>query len=356
VEFNGAPVTPSSVSKSGATTTISYLVPNPPLASGSTNSAGLTVKDNRGISYSRQETFVVATYATLPTAAALPASAVDKTAKGFKIKTYQIDGGTPAGTIAYNEDLLAGNLGPNVATASAAGGVDTNGYYTWPGVINFDTTITAQNGYFNDPDYTDSDFPGIPGDTGSIANFAEEILAALEFTNTGMYTVAVNTDWTGFPNATDGYQVRVGVNPLNAASSTVVGFFDANAPAGPARGVANSPFQFYVTKAGIYPFRLLYYQSTGSANLEWFVVNPDGTRTLINDPDKSDAVPAYYKWTTPPQGPTLSISRSASGITITFEGTLQSATTINGNWTDVPGNSPMPVSATEPHVFYRSKR
>jgi hypothetical protein len=73
----------------------------------------------------------------------------------------------------------------------------------------------------------------------------------------------------------------------------VLGFFDANAPAGPARGMANAPFQFYVAKAGSYPFRLMYYQSAGSANLEWFILNSDGTRTLINDAAKADSVPAY---------------------------------------------------------------
>ena len=53
----------------------------------------------------------MAAYETLPLSAYLPASAVDKTKKGFKIKTYQIDGGDQTGTIAYNEDLLAGKLG-----------------------------------------------------------------------------------------------------------------------------------------------------------------------------------------------------------------------------------------------------
>ena len=105
----------------------------------------------------------------------------------------------------------------------------------------------------------------------------------LGFKAIGMYSMAVNTDWTGFPNASDGYQVRAGTDPLNAASSVVLGFFDALAPAGPDRGLANAPFQFYVAKAGSYPFRLMYYQSAGSANLEWFILNADGTRTLIDD-------------------------------------------------------------------------
>ncbi len=244
LSFNGTPVTPTTVSKSGATTTISYSAPNAPLPSGSNHSIGLTVQDNRGTSSTSTASFAVPAYATLPTAAGLPDGAVDKTKQGFRIRTYQIDGGTQESTIAYNEALLAGEQGPNVANLTDVGGVDANGYFTWTSYINFDTTLGA-NGYFNDPDFVTSLFPGIPGTpetTGPDENFVEEILAALEFTAPGMYTMAVNTDWTGFPNGTDGYLVRAGTNPLDPNSSVRVGFFDALAPEGPARGVANSPF------------------------------------------------------------------------------------------------------------------
>ncbi len=181
----------------------------------------------------------------------------------------------------------------------------------------------------------------------------EEILAALEFKTPGMYTMAVNTDWTGFPNGSDGYLVRAGADPLVSASSVTLGYFDALAPAGPARGVANSPFQFYVPQTGIYPFRLMYYQTAGSANLEWFVLNADGTRTLINDAAKADAIPAYYQWTA---APTLSVARSPGGFTITFTGTLQSADSLPGQWTDLPGASPMTLQPSGPMKFYRAKQ
>ena len=115
----------------------------PPLPSGSTNTAAMTIKDNKGTSYSTSETFVVAKYGTLPAAAALPASAVDKSKKGFRIHTYQIEGGERTGTIAYNEQVLAGTLGSNVANLEDVGGVDANGYFTWPGVVNFDTDTTG---------------------------------------------------------------------------------------------------------------------------------------------------------------------------------------------------------------------
>ncbi len=354
--FNGATVSPSSVTKSGTTTTIAYTAANPPLPSGSTNTATMSIKDNQGRSYSTSETFVVARYGTLPAAAGLPDSAVDKSKKGFRIRSYQIEGGERTGTIAYNEQVLAGALGDNLANLDDAGGVDATGYFTWPGVINFDTDPLAQNGYFNDPDFTASTFAGIPGLNGSLEEFAQEFITALEFDVPGMYTMVVNTDWTGFPNESDGFQVRSGTEPTNATSSVVLGFFDALAPAGPDRGVANSPFLVYVPKAGIYPFRLLYFQTAGTANLEWFTTDADGVRALIGDAANAKSVPAYYQWTTPPSAPDLSLARSATGIVITFSGTLQSADSVTGTWADVAGTSPLNVPTTSAGKFYRAKR
>lgn len=356
LSFAGSSVVPTSVSKVGATTTIRYSVPNAPLPSGNTFPATITIKDNKGKSYSSSASLVVPIYATLPASAGLPASSVKPADRGFKIRTYQTDGGTQDGTIAYNEALLAGQNGPNVANLADAGGVDAKGYFTWPSYINFDTTGGA-NGYFNDPDFVTSMFPGIPGTPetgGPVENFVEEIVAALEFRAPGMYTMAVNTDWTGFPNASDGYLVRAGIDPLKPESSVRVGFFDALAPAGPDRGVANSPFQFYVSKAGIYPFRLMYYQTTGSANLEWFMVGADGKRALIND---TDGIVAYSAWTAAPVvDPTVSISKTANGLSIAFTGALQSATSLAGPWSDVGGASPLSVTAAEPAKFYRAKQ
>jgi hypothetical protein len=355
--FNGSSVAPTGVSKSGATTTISYSVPNQPLASGSTNAASLTIKDNTGASYSITAALSLPRYETLPANAAMPASAVDRTKKGFKIKMYQIDGGALEGTIAYNESLLAGDLGPNVANLEDAGGVDSDGYFTWPGVINFDTDQFAQNGFFNDPDFTASLFPGIPGNTfegDPISNFAMEILTALEFTEAGMYTMVVNTDWTGFPNEEDGYLLRAGSDPTDPASSVTLSFFDALAPAG-VRGLANSSFLVYVPQPGIYPFRLLYYQGDGTANLEWFELHEDGTRVLINDTANARTIPAYYEWEFT-AAPTLGVARSGAGLTITFTGTLQSAPAVTGPWTDVAGASPMAVTANAAAAFYRAKQ
>jgi hypothetical protein len=189
-----------------------------------------------------------------------------------------------------------------------------------------------------------------------IENFVEEIVAALEFKTRGIYTMGVTTDSSDFLNGTDGYLVRSGLDPLNASSSTIIGFYDANAPNEDSRGVANSPFQVYVPQPGIYPFRLMYYQSAGTANLEWFVINPDGTRTLINDPSKADTIPAYYEWTTPP-APTIAIARSPNGVTITFTGILEQTTDLPAaQWQTFSGSTEVTMPADGPHKFFRAKQ
>jgi hypothetical protein len=53
--------------------------------------------------------------------------------------------------------------------------------------------------------------------------------------------------------------------------------------------------------------------------------------------------------------PTLSFQRTATGLTITYSGTLQSADALTGQWSIVPGaTSPFDVVATEPQKFYRA--
>ncbi len=64
-------------------------------------------------------------------------------------------------------------------------------------------------------------------------------------------------------------------------------------------------------------------------------------------------------WYGPPAvaaGPTLGVARSATGVTVTFTGTLQSATAVTGPYTDVAGaTSPYPSAASGAGVYYRSR-
>jgi hypothetical protein len=55
--------------------------------------------------------------------------------------------------------------------------------------------------------------------------------------------------------------------------------------------------------------------------------------------------------------PTLSYAVASGGkLTLTFTGTLQSAATVNGTWTDVSSSSPQSVSTPTGNQFYRARQ
>jgi hypothetical protein len=272
LSLNSSPVSPTIVRREGSATYITYNLPSPPFNPGSTQLTSLTIRDTNNNTYTSTRSFVVPVFGVLNASVALPPSAIDKSNKGFKIRTYQVDAPTGNG-VQLAENILAGDYGPNVADLTAAGGVDTNGYFTWPGVINLDLG-TGANGHFNDPEYPASPFPGIPGAPATFnptEHFAVELYTALEFTNAGLYTMVVNSD--------DDFATRSGTNPLDVFSAVALGAFDA--PGG--RGASDTAFQFYVQQPGVYGFRTVYEQGGAAANLEWFMINSDGTRVLIND-------------------------------------------------------------------------
>jgi len=365
LSLDGTAVTPSSVVQTISSTTIAYNLPSgASFGSGSTNTVNLTLKDSKGSAYTDNASFVVAAYKSLPVSAALPVTAVNTNDIGFKIKTYQIDGPSTNGvsqTLAYNEAILAGDDGTNTITVPdpVFGKLDTNGYFTWSGVINFDSNTNGADGYFTAPNYPKTGFPGIPGNTPNSGensqNFVNEILTAVHFTQPGMYTMSVITDWTGFPDAADGFELRCGLNPTNASSSVVLGSYQPGDTNAATRGVENAPLIFYVPKAGYYPFRLFYFETSTASQLEWIMENPDGTRALVND--VTNSVTTYYQWTVPAAPPVLSIARAPGGITLTFTGTLQSASSPSGPWTDLAGASPLTVAVTSgaKAQFYRAK-
>jgi hypothetical protein len=55
-------------------------------------------------------------------------------------------------------------------------------------------------------------------------------------------------------------------------------------------------------------------------------------------------------------GPTLSLARTATGITLTFEGTLESADSVTGPWTAVQGASPQNITTSTGTKFFRARR
>jgi hypothetical protein len=123
-------------------------------------------------------------------------------------------------------------------------------------------------------------------------------------------------------------------------------------------GSVDSLAGFAVPSAGVYPLRLVSGHANGAANLEWFSVQPDSTRILINDTSNTNALLAFRARTVPTQ--ILFDPPSLSGNTVVISwhgtGTLQEATSINGPWqTSTSQANPQSAPISGNLRFYRIK-
>lgn len=209
----------------------------------------------------------------IPEGGALPVSAADATRPGFLWRVHQV--ATSQGTtLARTEAQLAGTLGDNIADPNAQGAAAQVAQppnpatapieFIMPAVLNIAQVGDSAQGNFT----PDEQMPGIPGTTASTDNIAGEVLTYLDLP-AGEIVMGVNSD--------DGFRVAIGgANPTDKFA-TRVGEFDAG------RGSADTIFRFTITKAGLYPARLIWNEGGGGADLEWFTQKADGTKVLVND-------------------------------------------------------------------------
>lgn len=275
--FDGAIVSPS-ITQAGAMTRIDYIPPTL-LASGSSHTVRLDLQDSasQSVFQTHPLNFVVPEYGLVAPESAASSDKVDQTKPGFKIRPYQTAANNPD-NLSWTEEQLAGLKGPNLAKLS---GADANGFYDWESVINFDLATSGSGGGFSAP----SPFPGLPGtgprDAGT-GNAALEILTFLEFPEPGLYVMGVSSD--------DGFRLTTGVNAADKFSVTLDEFDGA-------RHAEENQFNVLVPKPGIYPFRLIWESSSGSASLRWFTVH-EGRRILINDTNAPNFIKAYREGAT----------------------------------------------------------
>jgi hypothetical protein len=139
--------------------------------------------------------------------------------------------------------------------------------------------------------------------------------------------------------------IRSDVNPRLAEWDGPKGF-----------GAVDVTFGFAVPQAGIYPLRLVSGQEAGNANLEWFSIQADGTRILMNDTSSPDAL-RTFRARTAVQQPVFNVPAFAGGsvsISWTGSGILQETTSLGGSWSTSPSqNNPQTVAATSGNKFYR---
>lgn len=214
-----------------------------------------------------------------------------------------------------------GSLAPNLADLSQA---NADGTFDEPTTINY-------NGAAGDiGDFTgDRPIPGLPGITGSTDNDAMEIITYIDFPAVGMYTMGFNSD--------DGFRTTAMYAPGDTERLNV-GEFDGG------RGSSDTLYNVLVTKPGLYPFRTIWENGGGDLNLEWFTVNADGSKSLINDANDANALKAYRVLKTNP-AILQSVSAQASTFTVALADAGQSVTASSVSAT--LDGQPITVTATK---------
>ncbi len=262
------------------------------------------------------------------------------TTSGFNYFTHQ--GGGNIVNLLVAENRLESDA-PNGADP-ARGTID--------GVINFQQEANSTQGYFNAGNgYQDDFLPGI-GIDGDKNHIATEFTAYLEFTEAGYYRMGVASD--------DGFKVSNKMagdrgDPEEAAADALGHYWGG-------RGTGETSFGFFVPVAGVYPMRLVWFEGEGGADLEWYSINSNGTRSLINDPDDDNAIMAYRErnetMVNCPSGlGVISVSfKEDGGAEISFEGSLLSSGTVEGPYTEITGvTSPYTIPGNTEQMFYISR-
>lgn len=258
LQVNGSTVTHGLVN-AGTSHTVTYAFTSLP-ASGATNTARLVFADSQGVSQTNRWSFVIE-YKSLAGGNARPVGS--GTNPGFSVRLVQ----APAGSNLANS-LERAKL-QLAAGSSIPAAVDTN---TTAAVINYTQNFTpSADGYFEDAET----FPGIDP-AGNTDDFAVEATAYLELA-AGAYTFGVRSD--------DGFELTSGTS-LTDTSGLLLGVSSG--------GTFDGTFEFVAPQAGLYPFRLIYYERGGGANVELFSVNRStDEKVLINDLANANAIKAF---------------------------------------------------------------
>ncbi|MBL9172072.1 MAG: hypothetical protein JNL10_00935, partial [Verrucomicrobiales bacterium] len=223
----------------------------------------------------------------LPQTAALPAGS--SSTRGFLVRTAQ----GPEASILKNNATRAlnqingtlvdaeGALVPNEAfpgpLTGGAYAVDTASFEkdaTQVDVIDVDQNLLASFSSFS--------FPGIPGSGNHTDNFAAEVVGLVALpAGVTTFGVSSSTGRTDTEND-DGFVVTVGTPPSDFFG-VKIGEFQRNAPPFASNYRNETQFSVNAPVAGLYPLRLLFWQTGFGANLNWYTILESGERILLND-------------------------------------------------------------------------
>ncbi len=330
---NSAGVSPTITTNANGALVTYAITPLPP--AGSTNTARVVFSDSDGVVQTNEWSFVI-TYKSLDPANRRPGAGVNP---GLSVRVVQAPLGSGlANSLQRAEDQLAPNS--TIPQYYETNVVDP--------VVNYSQNGPGSaEGYFPD----DALIPGLDPLANGTDDIAMEVLAYLDLP-AGLFRFGVRSD--------DGYKIVSGT-ALNDLNTTPLGFHNG--------GPADETFDFVVSQAGLYPFRMVWYERGGSAFVEWFSVDrTTGARTLVNDPNSPTAIKAFTSVSAPTVGVTILNPRiQANSFVLSFQSetgrtyTIQSSPDLN-TWgsagiTPVSGNNglidvPIPTP-TASQTFYR---
>lgn len=200
----------------------------------------------------------------IPESVALPVSALDTSKPGFVVRVFQATGATLENTIARAENQIGGFL-INPATGLPFDNIADLSLFNADGTYSEEMVVS----------YSSSFFPGIPGTESTTVNIALEAITYVGL-EAGTYAMVVTSD--------DGAKISTG-NVYDRASEIVL----VESPS-----TAEKVCEFTITKAGVYPFRLVYEQGGGGYSVNWYTAEAGntGNRVLLNDTG-SGGLPCY---------------------------------------------------------------
>jgi hypothetical protein len=295
ISFDGTDVTSQATVTPSAGGFVGTFDPAGTLTPGSAHTVSVVLTDSAGTKTTNNWTFTVGSGVTLPdNINTAPGTGLTP---GFNVKIHKIDNAITglANTAARAEQQVAGQLADSAGVVydNQAAGPNGDGLSTNL-VLNFQQ-LGQIAGYVG----ADEPYPYIDPAAGDPNNIALEATAYLEL-QPGMYRFGVRSD--------DGFRVTVG--PTFGTATQVVGVYEGGR--GDPIPVGVTEFNVFVTEAGLYPFKLLHYEGTGGASLEFYTVDPaTQKRTLVNAPDSP--VKAYTARSSQLFVPTVSITAPTAG-------------------------------------------
>ncbi len=286
VTLNGAAVD-TDVNSAGGRVTISYAFPSVP-DSLSSHDIHLEFSDSAGGSHTADLSFLVSDiYGKVPPL--FKNGSVDTNSNGFVANVSQISETQSGATNLHGNNIDNANFQLSGGYTDAdgnqyvneAGPANANDWQFSPVDVDFinmhqDGDAGAAGNFTDATGFTEAFIPNIPGFNDSTDGIAAEFLTYLELEQ-GWHTFGVNSD--------DGFDVTVGPAPQDLLAESL-GSFNGG------RGASDTLFEFYVEESGFYPTRLLWFEGTGGANVEFFSV-VDGEKILINDRDNPNSIKAY---------------------------------------------------------------